>query len=63
MGKYISAVVQERMGKNLLELGGNNALIIDETADLKLAIPAVVWRSRYLPDKDVRAQEEFYTCF
>jgi aldehyde dehydrogenase (NAD+) len=33
------------MGKSLLELGGNNALIIDNTADLKLAIPAVVFGS------------------
>ena len=29
--------------KSLLELGGNNAAIIDESADLKLAIPAVVF--------------------
>lgn len=43
VGKYISSIVQERMGRNLLELGGNNALIIDETSDLKLAIPAVVF--------------------
>src|SRR5690606_31173891 len=31
------------MGRSLLELGGNNALIVDETADLKLAIPAIVF--------------------
>jgi aldehyde dehydrogenase (NAD+) len=43
VGKHISAIVQERMGRNLLELGGNNALIIDETADLKLAVPAVAF--------------------
>jgi aldehyde dehydrogenase (NAD+) len=43
VGKYVSAIVQERMGRNLLELGGNNALIIDETADLKLAVPAVAF--------------------
>ena len=33
------------MGKSLLELGGNNAIIVDETADLKLAIPAIVFGS------------------
>ncbi len=43
VGKHISAIVQERMGRNLLELGGNNAVIVDETADLKLAVPAVVF--------------------
>ena len=32
-----------RMGRSLLELGGNNAMIVDESADLKLAIPAIVF--------------------
>jgi aldehyde dehydrogenase (NAD+) len=31
------------MGRSLLELGGNNAIIVDETADLKLAIPAIAF--------------------
>ena len=31
------------MGRSLLELGGNNAIIVDDTADLKLAIPAIVF--------------------
>ena len=31
------------MGRSLLELGGNNAIIVDETADMKLAIPAIVF--------------------
>ena len=31
------------MGRSLLELGGNNAIIVDETADLKLAMPAIVF--------------------
>ena len=30
-------------GQSLLELGGNNAIIVDETADLELAIPAIVF--------------------
>ena len=38
--------VAQRLGRSLLELGGNNAIIVDETADLKLAIPAdSIWRS------------------
>jgi aldehyde dehydrogenase (NAD+) len=35
--------VARRMGRSLLELGGNNAIILDETADLKLAIPGIVF--------------------
>jgi aldehyde dehydrogenase (NAD+) len=31
------------MGRSLLELGGNNAIIVDPSADLKLAIPAIVF--------------------
>src|SRR5690606_400018 len=31
------------MGRSLLELGGNNAIIIDKSADLKLALPAIVF--------------------
>ncbi|MFU8830516.1 MAG: aldehyde dehydrogenase family protein [Wenzhouxiangella sp.] len=43
IGRKVGERVSARMGKSLLELGGNNAVIIDETADLKLAIPAVVF--------------------
>ncbi len=43
VGREVGARVAERFGKSLLELGGNNAAIIDESADLKLAIPAVVF--------------------
>jgi aldehyde dehydrogenase (NAD+) len=35
--------VARRMGRSLLELGGNNAIIVDQSADLKLAIPAIVF--------------------
>jgi len=35
--------VAARLGKTLLELGGNNAIIVDETADLDLAVPAIVF--------------------
>ncbi len=43
IGRQVGHKVAARMGKSLLELGGNNALIIDQSADLKLAIPAVVF--------------------
>ena len=42
-GKHVNQVVAGRLGRAILELGGNNAIIIDETADLNLAIPAVVF--------------------
>jgi len=43
VGRQVQQRVAARLGKSLLELGGNNALIIDRSADLKLAIPAVVF--------------------
>ncbi|HET8942723.1 MAG TPA: aldehyde dehydrogenase family protein [Rudaea sp.] len=43
VGRHVGERVAKRMGRSLLELGGNNAIIVDETADLKLAIPAIVF--------------------
>ncbi|MBV2207935.1 MAG: aldehyde dehydrogenase family protein [Thermomonas sp.] len=43
VGRTIGERVARRMGRSLLELGGNNAIIVDETADLKLAIPAIAF--------------------
>ncbi len=43
IGRLVGVRVAERMGKSLLELSGNNALIIDATANLNLAIPSVVF--------------------
>jgi len=43
IGRQVGARVAQRMGKSLLELGGNNAIIVDRSADLKLAIPAIVF--------------------
>lgn len=45
MGKIVGPKVQSRMGKAILELGGNNAIIVSEKADLDLALPAVVFGS------------------
>jgi aldehyde dehydrogenase (NAD+) len=43
VGRSVGERVARRMGRSLLELGGNNAIIVDESADLKLAIPAIVF--------------------
>jgi aldehyde dehydrogenase (NAD+) len=43
VGRMVGERVARRMGRSLLELGGNNAMIVDESADLKLAIPAIVF--------------------
>ncbi len=43
MGKAVAETVAARLGRSLLELGGNNAIIISDLADLELAIPAVVF--------------------
>lgn len=43
VGRIVGERCARRMGRSLLELGGNNAIIVDATADLKLAIPAIVF--------------------
>jgi len=43
VGRHVGECVARRLGRSLLELGGNNAIIVDESADLKLAIPAIVF--------------------
>ncbi len=43
MGRAVGQEVASRLGRSLLELGGNNALIVAPTADLELALRAVVF--------------------
>lgn len=43
MGKLVSREVSYRLGKCLLELGGNNAAIVTPSADLGVAIPSIVF--------------------
>lgn len=43
IGKHVYQTVATRMGKVLLECSGNNAIIVDATADLDLAVPAIVF--------------------
>ena len=43
MGKSVGEAVGKRLGKSLLELGGNNAIIITPTADLNIVLPGAVF--------------------
>ena len=43
VGRDVGQRVARRFGKRLLELGGNNAIIVDEYADLDLAVRAIVF--------------------
>ncbi len=45
VGRQVSERVSSRMGKCLLELGGNNAIIVDELANMDLVVPAIVFGS------------------
>ena len=45
VGKGVGARVASRMGKWLLELGGNNAIIVDEHANMDIAVPGIVFGS------------------
>lgn len=43
MGKIVGPKVAERFGRSLLELGGNNAVIVTPSADLKLALSSILF--------------------
>ncbi len=43
MGRRVAAAVGARLGRSLLELGGNNAMIVAPSARLELALPAIVF--------------------
>ncbi|MSU49233.1 MAG: aldehyde dehydrogenase family protein [Opitutus sp.] len=43
MGRRVAEIVAKRLGRTLLELGGNNAVIVTPSADLKLAVRAVLF--------------------
>ena len=43
MGIGIAQKVGKRLGKTILELGGNNAIIVDDTASMDLVVPAIVF--------------------
>jgi aldehyde dehydrogenase (NAD+) len=43
MGRHVARVVAKRMGKTILELSGNNAVIVAPSADLDLAVRAILF--------------------
>ncbi len=43
VGRRVASTVGQRLGRTLLELSGNNAVIVDETADLDLAVRAILF--------------------
>ncbi len=43
MGRRVATALAERFGRTILELGGNNAIIVTPDADLNLAVPAIVF--------------------
>jgi aldehyde dehydrogenase (NAD+) len=43
VGKRAGAIIGERLGKSILELGGNNAVIVSDSADLNMAIASTVF--------------------
>lgn len=45
VGKRIAAICGKRLAGTIMELGGNNAIIVSEKADLDMAIPAIVFGS------------------
>jgi aldehyde dehydrogenase (NAD+) len=69
MGKAVGAVVGERLGRSLLELGGNNAIIISQDADINIAITAAVFGAvgtagqRCTTTRRLIIHEKIYTKF
>ena len=45
VGKHVGVKVQERFGKSILELGGNNAIVVMEDANIDLALRAILFAS------------------
>jgi aldehyde dehydrogenase (NAD+) len=43
VGRQVAVRVAQRLGRSLLELGGNNAIIVDDSANLDLAVPSIVF--------------------
>ena len=43
VGKHISSIIGKRLGKTIMELGGNNAVIVSDSADLDMAINSTVF--------------------
>ncbi len=42
-GRYVNQAVSKRFGKTILELGGNNCIIVDKSADMDIVIPSILF--------------------
>jgi aldehyde dehydrogenase (NAD+) len=66
VGRHISGIVGERLGRSIMELGGNNAIIVSREANLELVIPAIVFGAvgtagqRCTTTRRVIVQEDVY---
>ncbi len=69
MGRRVAEVVAKRLGRSLLELGGNNAIIVTPSADLKLALRGVLFGAvgtagqRCTTTRRLIVHESIYTKF
>lgn len=69
MGKAVGTTVAQRLGRSLLELGGNNAIIISEHADVGIAILGAVFGAvgtagqRCTSTRRLIIHESLYTVF
>ena len=45
IGRHVATTVAQRLGRTILELGGNNGVIVMDDANLDLALPAIVFGS------------------
>ncbi len=69
MGRYVSRAVASRLGKIILELGGNNAIIVAPSADLDLAVRGIVFGAvgtagqRCTTTRRVIVHEDIYRTF
>ncbi len=43
MGRSVGEAVAKRFGRSLLELGGNNAIIVTQSADMNIALPSILF--------------------
>lgn len=43
MGRHVAQMIAKRLGRSILELGGNNGIIVTEDANLDLAIPGILF--------------------
>ncbi|NIJ52001.1 L-piperidine-6-carboxylate dehydrogenase [Dyadobacter arcticus] len=66
MGRAVGEAVARRLGRSLLELGGNNAIIVTRSADLNIAIPGIVFGAvgtagqRCTSTRRIIVQEDIY---